>query len=364
MILQYITWTVRPEVFQVESVHLSQGLLYIGALLCLVWAIADVVMRRRSLEKWRADGAKPSQKPDNSSFGFFLAIAIGIWLLLKASGSPDGVSFGPVGVRWYGLMFLIGFIAGYWIVWAIFRHEGAKEEWVASLLIYVAVATLIGARLGHCFFYEWDYYSQHPDRIIAFWEGGLASHGGTIAIIIAIFIFSRYVTRKPVLWTFDRLVIAVALVAGLIRLGNLFNSEIFGHATTLPWGFKYPLSREWQIEYAPTDSACHPTQLYEAGTYFALFALLMWMYWRKNAESRPGLILGVFFIGVFFPRILIEFVKNPQEEFERDMLLNMGQLLSMPFVLAGILLVCRAWMRPKVKLTFPNRFSDSEETKK
>lgn len=360
MILQFVNWTVRPEIFLVENVHLTQGMLFLGVLLCIIWAAADVIARRRAMAKWRQNGSPSASKPDNSAFGFYMAGVIGILLLFKAAGSPEGIDFGPVGVRWYGLMFLIGFIVGYWIVWSMFRHEGAPEQWVATLLIYVAVATIVGARLGHCFFYEWDYYSAHPEKIIAFWEGGLASHGGTIAIIIAIFIYSRAVTHKSPLWTFDRLVVAIAFVAALIRMGNLFNSEIFGHATTLPWGFKFPLSREWQIEYAPTDSACHPTQLYEAGTYMLLFVLLMWMYWRKNAQERPGLILGIFFIGVFLPRILIEFVKNPQEEFERDMLLNMGQLLSVPFVLAGILLVYRALTRPKVKLTFPNKFPEND----
>lgn len=356
MNLLYVTWTVRPEIFQVENLHLSQLMLFVGVLLCILWAAADVISRRRENEKWRAAGSKPTEKPDDSPFGFYLALVIGIIILFKAVGSPEGMDLGPLGVRWYGLMFLIGFVVGYWIVWAMFKHEGAPEEWVASLLIYVAVATIVGARLGHCFFYEWDYYSQHPEKIIAFWEGGLASHGGTIAIIISIFIYSKVVTKRSPLWTFDRLVVPIALVAALIRMGNLFNSEIFGYATTLPWGFKFPLSREWQIEYAPTDSACHPTQLYEAGTYLLLFGLLMWMYWKRNAQARPGLILGVFFIGVFFPRILIEFVKNPQEEFERSMLLNMGQILSVPFVLAGILLVYRALTRPKLKLTFPNKF--------
>lgn len=353
MLAQFITWTVRPEIFAVESVHLSQSLLYIGVALCIVWGVVDAVMTSRAKSKWKAAGSRPADKPDTSPLGIILALILGIWLLKTASASPAGIDFGPIGVRWYGMMFLVGFIAGYFLVRAMFRREGAPEEWVATLLIYVAVATIVGARLGHCFFYEWDYYSAHPEKIIAFWEGGLASHGGTIAIIIAIFIFSRRVTHVSPLWTFDRLVVAVALVACLIRLGNLFNSEIFGHATTLPWGFKYPLSREWQLTYAPTDSACHPTQLYEAGAYLILFFILMYMYWRRNLQERPGLLLGVFFIGIFLPRILIEFVKNPQEEFERDMLLNMGQVLSVPFVLAGIWLVYRALTLPRRKITFP-----------
>lgn len=354
----YVTWTVRPEIFAIESLHLSQTGLYIGALLCAIWAVADRLMLRRSMARWRRQGAKPSCRPDGSWLTPVIAAALGLWLLVKASSSAAGIDIGPIAVRWYGMMFLIGFIAGYRIIWHMLRHEGDPESWLPTLLIYVAVATIVGARLGHCFFYEWDYYSTHPAKILAIWEGGLASHGGTIAIIIAVFIYSRTVTRRSPLWTFDRLVVAVALVACLIRLGNLFNSEIFGYATTLPWGFKYPLSREWQVLYAPTDSACHPTQLYEAGTYLALFALLMWMYWKKNAQERPGLLLGVFFVGTFLPRIIIEFVKNPQEDFERTMALNMGQILSVPFVLAGILLIYCAMTHPRQKLSFPDKFPD------
>ncbi len=356
MILNYITWTWRPEIFQADIVHLSPGLMLAGAIICLVWAAVDFYLSGRAIKRSKADG----KKPDVDRSGFAIGLIAAALLLWLRSGHPDGVNFGPVGVRWYGLMFLVGFIAGYWIVLRMFRREGAPAEWVMTLLIYVAVATIVGARLGHCFFYEWDYYSAHPEKIIAFWEGGLASHGGTIAIVLAIFIYSRAVTKRPALWTFDRLCVAVALVACLIRLGNLFNSEIFGTATTLPWGFKFPLSREWQTLYAPTDSACHPTQLYEALTYLALFGLLMYMYWRRNAGERPGLLLGTFFIGVFLPRILIEFVKNPQVAFEESMTLNMGQLLSVPFVLAGILLVWYAMTRPRKKIDYPDKFPDKQ----
>lgn len=357
----YITWTVKPEIFHIDHLTFSPTWLLFGALLCLVWLVWDRVAASRAMARWRAAGAKPAEKPESTIVNTIVAVGGAIWLFALSNSHPEGVTIGPIAVRWYGLMFLIGFIAGYYIVRAMYRHEGAPEEWMPTLLIYVAVATIVGARLGHCLFYEWDYYSAHPAKIIAFWEGGLASHGGTIAIIIAIFIYSKYVTKRSPLWTFDRLVVAVALVACLIRLGNLFNSEIFGYATTLPWGFKYPLSREWQLLYAPTDSACHPTQLYEAGVYLILFVVLMWMYWRKNLEERPGLLLGVFFIGVFLSRFLIEFVKNPQEDFERDMLLNMGQLLSIPFIIAGIWLVIRALRRPRQQLTFPNKFPEPKK---
>ncbi len=264
-------------------------------------------------------------------------------------------------VRWYGLMFAIGFLIGYELVAKMFKHEGAPERWLGILLIYVVVATIVGARLGHVFFYEWDVYRADPIRILYIWEGGLASHGGTIAIIIAVILFSIFVTKRSPLWTFDRLVIAIALVGGLIRIGNLFNSEIFGTATTLPWGFMFVRSREWHELYE--GQAVHPTQLYEALCYFALFALLMWMYWKKNAEERPGLILGVFFIGIFLPRFLIEFIKNDQVAREATMTLNIGQQLSIPFILLGVGLVIYAMMRPKVHIDFPNKFADEKPVK-
>ncbi len=273
------------------------------------------------------------------------------------AANPDIIS-SPITVRWYGLMFAIGFIIGYEIVARIFKHEGAPERWLGILLIYVVIATIVGARLGHVFFYEWDVYSQNPIRILYIWEGGLASHGGTIAIIIAIILYSIFVTKRSPLWTFDRLVIAIALVGGLIRLGNLFNSEIFGTATTLPWGFMFVRSREWHMLYE--GQAVHPTQIYEALCYFALFGLLMWMYWKKNAEERPGLIFGVFMIGIFLPRFLIEFIKNDQVAREATMSLNIGQQLSIPFILLGVGLIIYAMMRPKVHLTFPNRFADEK----
>lgn len=268
------------------------------------------------------------------------------------NADPVLLHLGPLQIRWYGLAFAIGFFVGYKIVERMFKHEGAPERWLGILLAYVIVGTIVGARLGHVFFYEWDYYSQHPADIIKIWEGGLASHGGTIAIIIAVFIFSWCVAKKPASWTFDKLVIPIALVGGLIRLGNLMNSEIYGGETSLPWGFIFVRDHQ----FVPM----HPTQIYEALCYFALFALLMWMYWKKNAEERPWLITGVFFIGIFLPRFFIEYVKNVQVEKEYQMIqdygINMGQLLSIPFILVGIALVIYAISMPRQHWTFPNKF--------
>lgn len=270
------------------------------------------------------------------------------------NADPVFFSLGPLSVRWYGLAFALGFLIGYSIVSRMFRHEGAPERWLGILLAYVIVATIVGARLGHVFFYEWDYYSAHPADIFKIWEGGLASHGGTIAMIIALFIFSWCVTKKPASWMFDKIVVAIALVGGLIRLGNLMNSEIYGGPTDLPWGFIFVRNGE--------TIPAHPTQIYEALCYFILFGVLMWMYWKKNAQERPWLITGIFFLGIFVPRFLIEYVKNVQVSSEYAMIqeygMNLGQMLSVPFILIGIFLVVWALTHPRVKFEFPDRFAD------
>lgn len=276
------------------------------------------------------------------------------------NADPELFSLGPFTVRWYGLAFVIGFFIGYKVVERMFRHEGAPEKWLVILLMYVMIGTVVGARLGHVFFYAWDYYSQHPADIFKIWEGGLASHGGTIGNIIAVFLFTWLVSKKPASWTFDKLVIPIALVGGLIRLGNLMNSEIYGSYTDLPWGFVFVRNGEVM--------AAHPTQIYEALCYFALFGLLMWIYWRKNCEERPWLITGVFFIGIFLPRFLIEYLKNVQEPWELAMRaqygMDQGQALSIPFILLGIALVIYSMWHPRQHWSFPNKFPDKEEGKK
>ena len=274
---------------------------------------------------------------------------------------------GFVTVRWYGLMFAIGFLVGYEIVYRIFKHEGAPERWLAPLFFFVVIATVLGARLGHVFFYEWDYYSQHPGDILKIWEGGLASHGGTIGIIIAIFIFSWTITKKSVLWTLDRLCIPIGFVGALIRIGNLMNHEIYGGPTDLPWGFCFirNISQYMQGAEPIFTQPCHPTQIYEAICYLLVFALCMWLYWRRNSQERPGLILGVFLIGIFASRFFIEFVKEVQVGWEESMRssigLDQGQMLSIPFIIAGVWLIVRALRRPREVLEYPDEFSDAKE---
>ncbi len=278
-------------------------------------------------------------------------------MLLSIVWTVDPVFFsiGSLSVRWYGLLFAVGFFIGYKIVEKIFQHEHAPEKWLDKLFVYVLVATIVGSRLGHCLFYGWEYYSAHPLDILKIWEGGLASHGGTIGIIIAILIYSRKVTHLSPLWTFDRLVVAVPLVGAFIRMGNLMNHEIYGHATTLPWGFRFIDNLYlWKMGAEPIfTEPSHPTQIYEAACYLLTFAVVMYLYWKKNAGDRPGLIFGTFFIGIFLPRFLIEFIKNDQEAFEATMTLNMGQWLSIPFILLGIYLAVRALKRGERPVVLP-----------
>ena len=284
-------------------------------------------------------------------------------LFITWNVDPVLFTLGPVSVRWYGLMFVIGFILGYKIMERMFRHEGVPRKWLDILLIYVVFATIVGARLGHCLFYEWDYFSKHPVEILYTWHGGLASHGGTIGLMIAVILYSIFVTKRNPFWTFDRLVIPIALVGALIRIGNLMNHEIYGHTTDMPWGFRFIANvNEWMAGAPAIYTApSHPTQIYEALAYLALFGLLMWMYWKKNAGERPGLIFGVFFIWLFTARFLIEFIKNDQEAFEASMTLNMGQWLSVPFILMGVAFVISSFIHKPFKIRYPDKFPPDNE---
>ncbi len=250
-------------------------------------------------------------------------------------------------LRWYPLMFLIGFALGIWIMERIYAREGLNPERVYKLFIYTFIGTVVGARLGHCLFYDPSYYLAHPIEILKTYKGGLASHGGTIGVVLAVLLYAKK-DHVGKLWILDRLAIAVAPVAALIRMGNLFNHEIYGYETALPWGFRFIENiHQWERGAEPIFTApSHPTQIYEALAYLVIFAFLLWLYFRTDSPKRSGLLLGVFMLGVFGSRFLIEYVKNVQEDFEEGMLLDMGQILSIPFIIWGAWLIVRALKRP------------------
>lgn len=263
----------------------------------------------------------------------------------------DPIIFQSGGLRlgWYGVLFAVGLIVfGGTILSKMWKHENLTEKSFNQLVFYVLIATIVGARLGHCLFYEPSYYLANPVEILKTWEGGLASHGGVIGIMIAIWIYSKKVSHQSMLWTFDRLCVPVGLVAAMIRLGNLMNHEIYGHATDLPWGFRFIENiHQWQAGAEPIFSApSHPTQLYEAAIYLLVFAVCMWLYWKRDAQRREGLIFGVAMVMIFVGRFLVEFVKNDQVGFEESMTLNMGQWLSIPFVIIGIASIAYSFKQP------------------
>jgi len=256
---------------------------------------------------------------------------------------PETVDYiGGFAVRWYGLLFALGFVFGYLILKKIFEKEGVPIKVLDDLATYMIIFTILGARLGHCLFYEPDYYLSNPVEILKIWEGGLASHGAAVGIIIGLLIFSkRY--HKPFLWVLDRIVIVTSLAGFLIRMGNLMNSEIFGDVTTLPWGFVFV-----QVYGQGHSIANHPTQIYEALSYLFLFVFLYRYYWKHNGKPIQGAIFGYFLVILWSVRFLIEFIKLPQVDFENSMFLNMGQLLSIPFIIFGIILLIRANRQSKV----------------
>ena len=252
-------------------------------------------------------------------------------------------------IRWYSLLFVGGFILGWYIFRWFFRREGVKEELIDPLLYTLLIATIVGARLGHCLFYQPDYYLgswQGFWEIFMPWKGGLASHGGAIAILFGMWWYESKYGKKndfDFIWLLDRLCITVAFAGCMIRLGNLFNSEIYGDVTTLPWGIVFDLRGETEPK--------HPTQLYEALSYLILGLVMLWIYAKKLDKVHRGFFFGLFLVGCFGMRFLIEFVKEPQVDFEEGLLssigLNMGQLLSIPFIIAGICLLVYAAVKKR-----------------
>ena len=252
---------------------------------------------------------------------------------------PEIFRVGPLAVRYYGLMWALAFYLGYVVFNKFVKKEGLKEGFLDSLTVYMVVGTVIGARLGHCLFYEPEYYLSHPLEILKIWQGGLASHGAAIGILVALYLFARK-QKVPMIYVVDRVVITVALGGAFIRLGNLMNSEIYGVQTSLPWGFLFVKNNELFPK--------HPTQLYEALSYFLIFFLLYFYYRKQDGKTRTGFIFGVFLILLFTARFLIEYVKEPQVEFEKAMALNMGQWLSVPFILAGVFFVVYSYIKPNI----------------
>ncbi len=290
----------------------------------------------------------------------------------------QGIDLGFFVIRFYSLMFVIAFGLGWYIMKNIFERENESLEKLDSLFIWIVLSTLIGARLGHVLFYDWEYFRNHlleiflPFRFTPTFEftgyQGLASHGAAISIIIAMYYFSKKIMKKPLLWILDRIVIPVSSGAIFVRLGNFFNSEIVGKETTSTFGVRFV-----RDQFSPSDAvnvthlstpkeayhaiatnpkfadllqqvpAKHPAQLYEAFCYLFVFVILFFLYWKTDAREKSGYLLGIFLVLLWTIRFVVEYVKESQGGFESALgLFSTGQWLSIPFILIGLYLIFAA----------------------
>ena len=259
----------------------------------------------------------------------------------------------------YGLLFVTGLILAFIVSKKLYKRDLMPDESLDKLVMYMVIATIVGARLGHVFFYGpyFDHidlngvfqrgYFSHPLDIFKVWEGGLASHGGILAIVIASYFYSKKVVKKPIVWTMDRLAAPGAIAACFIRLGNLVNSEIVGEPTNVSWAFSFPYYYNDVLkEYDPTPR--HPAQLYEAICYFLIFVIMLFLIYKKDMLKIPGKVFGWFMVLLFTARFSVEFIKIGQAERDAGMFLNTGQWLSIPFILVGIYFILRK-VKPDVK---------------
>jgi prolipoprotein diacylglyceryl transferase len=255
-----------------------------------------------------------------------------------------GYELGPITLRWYGLFFMLPFVLGTFVLTHIYRSERTSPQWVDVITIYMLIGTIVGARLGHMLFYDFDELVKDPMVVFRIWQGGLASHGATIGILLACWLFARN-NKFDYLWVLDRIVIVVALGGACIRTGNLMNSEIVGKPTDVPWAFIFPRDIEHLVGGVAVPR--HPTQLYEA--LFCVFLLvLLYSMWNRTKDRTPrGQLFGLFVVLLFTQRFLGEFLKENQVAFEDGNLFNQGQLLSIPLIFVGIWVLWRAGKDPK-----------------
>lgn len=248
---------------------------------------------------------------------------------------------GVLPVRWYGLLFMSGFVFGYIIMQSMYKREGKDLAALDNLSLYVGLGTILGARLGHCLFYEPAYFLSHPLEMLYIWQGGLASHGAVIGILLSTFLYGRRYPETDFWFVTDRLVVVIALAGSLIRLGNLANSEIYGLPTTVPWAFVF--------ERLGDGIPRHPTQLYESAYYMFCFVVLYLIYLKTRMAQQKGLLLGLFLVLIFGFRIFIELWKENQVTMENEMEYNLGQMLSLPVVITGFILMFRNVGKPILK---------------
>lgn len=246
------------------------------------------------------------------------------------NSSPVLISFSNFSIAWYGLLFATGFFLGFQLMRWVFIRENKSLNSLDKLFIYMVLGAVVGARLGHVLFYDPAFYLSNPFEIIKIWQGGLASHGGTVGMLAAMYFYAKQTGDIDFFWLLDRMTLPISLGSFFIRSGNFFNSEILGIPTSLPWAIIFS-----RVDNLPR----HPAQLYEALVYLLLFFILFVIYKKQAEKVKPGFMMGLLMIVIFGSRFLIEFIKIPQESFEPLLGLNMGQWLSLPFIILGAFII-------------------------
>ncbi|MEO1022345.1 MAG: prolipoprotein diacylglyceryl transferase [Bacteroidota bacterium] len=330
-----IRWGVNPELFQLGPFDLPFPVSVIGLVLGGALAWFGIHQMTAKLPKAKKGEPKPVL-PSWKVWGMIGAGVVAGQIVALIIDLPTITTFGPIAPRWYGLLFAGAFVSGYWIGVKMWKDAGRPVEEMEQILTWILLATVIGARLGHVFFYDWEYYSQNLHLIPAVWTGGLASHGAVIGIVTALVLITRKKSDMNFFWLVDRVAIPAAIGGAFIRTGNFFNSEIYGRPTDAPWAVIFT-----NLRGAEGEVARHPTMLYEALLCVGVFTLLWIIYRRFQYRPPEGALFGVFLVTLFTGRLLLEFTKIPQAEFAMDWTLNVGQWLSVPLILYGCWLLAR-----------------------
>lgn len=315
----HFTWELDPVIFTIPEFNLPFPLSIYGIILGFILIYFGFQQIKPKSSKEEPESWKV--------WGIILGSLVLSQLPFLIISSPTVSSIGPIQPRWYGLMWVAAFVSGYMIGLKMFKDAGRTVEELDRLLMYVLVGTIIGARLGHVFFYEADFYLRNVHLIPQVWTGGLASHGAAIGIIIAMYLFAKKTYGLNFLWVADRVVPGVAIGGMFIRIGNFFNSEIIGVPTDVPWAVVFT-----KVDMLPR----HPSMLYEAILCFFVLLLLIWIYKKFDNKPPEGSLFATFLIALFGGRFFLEFTKQTLADFLEGAFLDMGQLLSIPLVLIGI----------------------------